>query len=187
MDFPYEQLSNYDISILRYIHHNRIESLDNFLYVISFTTSYVSISILLTILFFSYKKESPYLRSAFFKIATVLIVASLISFTLKKVISRERPFNIYPDIEKLSEAGNASFPSGHTLEAFAVAFAIAFLFPRLNYIIFVFSWACLVAYSRMALGVHYPFDVLGGILIGIGSSLVTLLIYNRIEWKKKIA
>jgi membrane-associated phospholipid phosphatase len=159
-------ISDLDISILRYINHNRVLAFDHVLYYISFTTTFVSIGLLLTILLVSLKTKSKPLRAMFYKILAVLIVVATLSFTLKTIIYRERPFVTYPDIEKLSEAGNSSFPSGHTLEAFAIAVAFSILIPKRKVIIPVFIWASVVAYSRMALGVHYPSDILSGMIIG---------------------
>ncbi len=159
-------LSDIDINILRLVQQHRIVALDNVLYLISFISSYISIGIVLTILITSLIKKSKPLRVIFYKMLAVLIVAALISFSLKTIINRERPFKTYPDIEKLSEGGNSSFPSGHALEAFAIAVAFSTLIPKKKYIILVFAWAILVGYSRIALGVHYPGDVLGGMIIG---------------------
>jgi len=159
-------LSELDIGILRLIHQHRIVAFDQLLYIISFTTSFISIGILLTILITSFKVRSKPLRIIFFKILAVFIVAATISLTLKTLIVRDRPFKTYPDIEKLSEAGSSSFPSGHTIEAFAIAVAFSLLIPKRKYIIAVFIWASLIAYSRMALGVHYPSDVISGMIIG---------------------
>jgi len=170
-------ISGFDISILRLIHQNRLVAIDQVLYIISFTTSFISIGLLLTILITSFKLKSKPLRHIFFKMLAVFIIAATISFTLKTFIIRERPFKTYPDIEKLSEAGNSSFPSGHTIEAFAIAVAFSILIPKRKYIIPIFIWASLVAYSRMALGVHYPSDVLSGMIIGaLIGWLVPLLI-----------
>jgi undecaprenyl-diphosphatase len=159
-------LTDIDISILREVQNNRILAFDHILYIISFISSYISIGIVLTIFITSLIKRSKQLRMIFFKMLAVFIVAALVSFTLKIIITRERPYITYPDIEKLSEAGNSSFPSGHTLEAFAIAVALSSLVPKRKFVIPVFIWACLVAYSRMALGVHYPSDVLSGMIIG---------------------
>jgi len=159
-------LSGLDIEILRLIHHNRVAALDNILYYISFTTTFVSIGLLLTILIYSLKTKSKPLRIVFYKILVVFIVVATLSLTLKTIIIRERPYISYPDIEKLSEAGSSSYPSGHAMEAFAIAVAFSILIPKRKFIIPLFIWASLVAYSRMALGVHYPSDVLSGIIIG---------------------
>lgn len=186
MNSFYNQFADYDIALLRFIHHNRIMALDSFLYYFSFATTFVSISLLLIILFQSIKIKSVALRVKFFKSLTVFIFAAILSLSLKNLIVRDRPFIRYPDIEKLSEAGNSSFPSGHTIEAFAVALAISILFPRRKYVIPVFLWAFLVAYSRVALGVHYPLDIIAGIFLGLIVSFFTLQIWNSLEWKKKI-
>jgi membrane-associated phospholipid phosphatase len=159
-------LSHLDISLLRAVHHHRIVALDQALYYLSLVSSYISICLVLSVLIAAIIKKSKSLRLIFYKMLTVLVIAALTSLLLKNVIIRERPFVTYPDIEKLSEAGSSSFPSGHTLEAFAIAVAFSIAFPRKKFIIPLFFWACLVAYSRMALGVHYPGDVAAGMVIG---------------------
>lgn len=159
-------ISDFDITILRFIHHNRIFAFDNILYYISYFATYVNIALLLTILAVSLIKKSKLLRVVFYKMVVVLIIAALMSTTLKSLLHRERPFVTYPDIVKLSQAGNSSFPSGHTLEGFAVAVAFSILVPKRKFYIPVFMWASVVAYTRMALGVHYPSDVLSGMIIG---------------------
>lgn len=167
------QFSELDISILRFIHHNRITAFDSFLYYASFATTFISISILLLVLILAIKHNSFELRIKFFKLLAVLLIAAIVSLSLKYSIVRERPFAIYTDIEKLSEAGNSSFPSGHTIEAFAIAFAVSTLFPKRKFIIPVFLWALLIAYSRMALGVHYPSDIFAGMFIGTSIGYLT--------------
>lgn len=178
-------LTEADISILRFIHHNRVVALDQVLYYISFSTTFVSIGILLAILFTSIKQKSKPLRIIFFKMLAVLLMAATISFTLKTLIVKERPFITYPDIEKLSEAGNSSFPSGHTTEAFAMAVALSLLIPKRKLVIPVFIWALLVAYSRMALGVHFPSDVFGGMVIGGLTGWLVTLSFKKAMFKKK--
>jgi len=177
-------LTNTDISLLRWIHHHRIQELDQVLYYISYSTSFISIGLVLTVLIISLKNKSKPLLVVFYKMLAVLIFAAVFSFTLKNLITRERPFKIYPDIEKLSEAGSASFPSGHTFEAFAMAIAFSIAFPKRKFIIPLFIWASVIAYSRMALGVHYPGDVLAGMILG---SLTGWFIPKLIKTKTNIS
>jgi membrane-associated phospholipid phosphatase len=159
-------ISGLDISILRFIHHNRVLAFDSVLYNISYTATFVSIGLLLILLFASIRSKSKPLWMVFYKMLAVFIIAAIISFTIKSIFERERPFITYQDIVKLSESGNSSFPSGHTLEAFAMVVAFSILVPKRKLFIPLFIWASVVAYSRMALGVHYPSDVLGGMVIG---------------------
>ena len=126
----------------------------------------LSISLTLLVIIMAIVRKSRVLVVQFIRLVAALLLALAITQGLKALISRDRPFDVYPYIEKLSSGGDSSFPSGHTLEAFAVAAALSLLFSRKWVIIPVYAWAVLVAYSRMALGVHYPTDVLAGIMIG---------------------
>jgi membrane-associated phospholipid phosphatase len=102
-------------------------------------------------------------------------VAGLISYVMKKSFSEPRPYEVDARITQLSVGGGYSLPSGHTTEAFASAMALTLLFPRWFVFIPMFSWASVVAMSRIYLGVHYPFDIFVGMLIG---SSVSFALYT---------
>ena len=174
----------YDISIVNWLHNHTIPYSIPVLQVISYTTTYVSILLAVSVLITSFINRSKEFRRKFYILAIVLIMVAIVSQGLKAVIVRDRPFETYSDIEKLSQAGGSSFPSGHTLEAFAMAAAMSFLFGRKRMAIAIFSWAFLVAYSRMVLGVHYPSDVLAGMLIGGFIGWVVPWIFNRFIYNK---
>lgn len=158
-------LSTIDITLLEWIQQNRAEFLDGFFQIFSGVTTFISIAIILTIGIFARFRRSCLKKMV--QAGLTLFLAALISYGLKSLFQRERPFRTYDTVEKLSRGGSPSFPSGHTLEAFAVATSIALIFRRRVVQVPVLIWACMVAYSRMALGVHYPSDVLGGMLIGM--------------------
>ena len=107
---------------------------------------------------------------------------------LKPLIGRIRPFMVNTAIELLVEApSSAAFPSGHTASSFAAVGAL---------------WACkspfwkpaavvaiLIALSRLYLYVHWPTDILGGIVVGwvcgyLGAKLI-MFIYKKIVAKKR--
>ncbi len=158
--------STFDITLLNWLHSHIIPHSVPVLQVISDTTTFVSVALVLLVVIISVVKKSKSMRMKFFTLVAVLIMVTVASQGLKAMIDRDRPFTTYPHIKKLSTGGDSSFPSGHTLEAFAVAAAISLLFSRKRIIIPMYIWAILVAYSRMALGVHYPTDVLAGMIIG---------------------
>jgi len=62
-----------------------------------------------------------------------------------------------------------SFPSGHATVSFACATVLALAVPRLS--LPLFTLAVLISFSRVYVGVHYPFDVLAGAVLGIAIAI----------------
>jgi undecaprenyl-diphosphatase len=92
---------------------------------------------------------------------------------LKFSTRRARPFQQCEGIEaRIHAVDRYSFPSGHTLHAVAFAALLAVWYPLLAPLLALF--AALVGLSRVALGVHYPSDVLAGALIGLCSTATLL-------------
>lgn len=117
--------------------------------------------------------DKEMIRNGYKSILTVGMSALLTS-GLKYVVNRPRPYVRYPnDIVPRCSTGPFSFPSGHTSLAFATATAITLSTRNIYLAIPSYLYAGFVGYSRMRLGVHFPSDVLGGMIIGIGSGLLT--------------
>lgn len=170
---------NADIDILRKINLGRSKQLDNTFIFISSTVTPVSILTPISVFCEGHTKHDSALQNKGLYIGASLILAAGISTSLKYAIDRKRPFITYPDIEKVSDAGSKSFPSGHTSSAFATATSLSLAFPKWYVIAPSFLWASAVGYSRMDLGVHYPSDVLGGAVVGAGSAFVC---YKANQW-----
>lgn len=103
-----------------------------------------------------------------------VLIAEGITFGLKNVVKRQRPYLAYPDlITGKSSSTDYSFPSGHSSVAFATATSLSLAFPKWYVIVPSFAYAASVGYSRMYLGVHYPSDVFGGAIIGAGTAYLT--------------
>jgi undecaprenyl-diphosphatase len=84
---------------------------------------------------------------------------------LKRLLKRPRPSVTLSQLQRHAANPDAfSFPSGHTASAFALATSACAIDPRLGVV--MFGLASSIAYSRVYLGVHYPLDVLAGILLG---------------------
>lgn len=134
--------------------------------------------------FFIYKY-----RTGAFKVLLMLVLAvglsDLIAYRgVKSIVQRARPFDdpiVSTWVRKLGPAHGTSFPSNHAANCFAGAAILGWYFTRRRY--FFYGLAAIVAYSRCAVGVHFPSDVLGGALLGIfvGYLIRTLLI-NRVQW-----
>jgi undecaprenyl-diphosphatase len=169
---------NADIDLLREINLNRNKALDPFLRGITHTAGPVAFVVpLLLLVVASIKKNRKLKRKAVIMVISVL-TAVIVTTTLKYTINRPRPFETYSFIEKVTSGGSPSFPSGHTTDAFVLATALSLAFPRRHIIWPAFLWATAIAYSRMSLGVHYPADVLVGILIGTGAALLWHIIFS---------
>ena len=130
---------------------------------------------------------------------SIVIEALLNNVLLKNLIARTRPYDeIEGLINLVGRQSDYSFPSDDTGAAFAVAGAmiVVALFglpmiektgefkredPSLTFkliSVILIMYATLLAFSRMYVGVHYPTDVLCGLLLGLGSSAVAYLIYQ---------
>jgi membrane-associated phospholipid phosphatase len=122
----------------------------------------------------------PY-GNARWKLACVsALVSAGLALGVNQVIShvweRARPFTEHPALTHVLSARTTdpSFPSDHASAAFAIAFAVL-AFSRRGGALFL-AGATLVGLSRIALGVHYPSDVLAGALVGyLAAVLVTTL------------
>ena len=113
-------------------------------------------------------------------------ISGLLTQILKHSLSRPRPrmMDTTPwEIRPSFESGLDSFPSGHTSASFSIATVLAVYFPKGRFL--WFGIAGFVSLCRVVKGSHFPTDILGGLLIGIGSGLV--LVYARNQWKAATA
>lgn len=93
---------------------------------------------------------------------------------LKNLIARPRPCWRHPEVEMLiGIPRDYSFPSGHTTVSFAGALVCYRMLPR-RYGIPALVLAGLIGFSRLYLGVHFPSDVLGGFLVALAGSGVSV-------------
>ena len=106
-------------------------------------------------------------RSGCILLAALILDLILCNGILKNLFHRVRPYDIRTSIELLVKRPvDYSFPSGHTAVSFAAASAAWFMKKRKTGVAFG-AVACLIAFSRLYLYVHYPTDVLAGAVIGI--------------------
>ena len=99
------------------------------------------------------------------------LVLSLVftNFLLKNLVARTRPFYISGVELLIKEPSEYSFPSGHASSSFAAAFVLwkeRARIGRVELYRWVMVLASLIAFSRLYLYVHYPTDVLAGLLVG---------------------
>ena len=108
---------------------------------------------------------------------------------LKNLFARTRPFDVNEAVQLLITAPkDFSFPSGHTAASFAAVAALYFTGEKKLWKVSLVL-AVLIAFSRMYLYVHYPTDILGGVLVGLGAGAagyyLVITLQERIGRRKK--
>jgi membrane-associated phospholipid phosphatase len=178
---------SYDVDLLRKINHSYTEPTGNVMWVISESITPVAIATPLSVFALAWIKKDRKIALKGLEIASAEIISSLITSPLKLGLKRERPFVTHNDINKYSTGGSYSFPSGHTSMAFATATSLSLVCPKWYVIVPSFTYASLMGYSRMYLGVHYPSDVLIGAIIGSGSAYLSHYLYEKFTKDKTIS
>lgn len=176
-------IQNADISILLYIQeHIRKEWMNGFWRAITFLGDGGWFWILLAVVLLIMKKT----RKAGVAAAIALVIGALITnVCLKNLVARVRPYDTYSALIPIVKRPiDWSFPSGHTCASFASAFVYFRLLPK-KYGIPALVLACMIAFSRLYLGVHYPTDVLAGFLIGLLASVLAVWMVRRFFDHKK--
>jgi undecaprenyl-diphosphatase len=120
------------------------------------------------------------ITAALLIIICIALSDQLSSNLLKHYFIRIRPCNALPDVHLLVGKTNSySFPSSHAVNNFAAATLFNYFYPKLRY--YLYSGAFLVAISRIFVGVHYPFDMLGGIAVGTLTALFIIYLWKIVD------
>ena len=129
----------------------------------------------------------PKTRKVGWMMMTALLGTLLVNnIILKNLVARTRPYEVIAGLTYLvPKPGEYSFPSGHAGSSFSVACVMFRQLPK-KYGVPALILAILIALSRLYVGVHYPSDVLFGIISGIAISYAAMAI---VEWigKKRTA
>ena len=153
-----------EIQILNFIQQFRSPAGDALMRFFTFLGDKGLIMILATLIFILYRRT----RIVGHSMAAALILDALVcNLIIKPLVARPRPFTVNTSIQLLiRKPMDYSFPSGHTAACFALVTALYLSgYKKCSYVAGVI--ACLITFSRMYLYVHYPTDVLGGLIIGI--------------------
>jgi undecaprenyl-diphosphatase len=111
----------------------------------------------------------------------LLVVSNAVSEQLKHLFQRPRPCLALETVRLLVGCSktNFSFPSSHASNITAQALLFAFFYRPIAVPLFLVAAA--VGYSRVYVGVHYPVDVVGGILVGLACGALFIFLTREIE------
>lgn len=159
---------------------------DNIMYYVSQFWVWIPLYVLIILLIVrKWRKESIWI---IITILIGLILTDQLSNLTKILFERLRPSH-EPALQGLVHhvkgyvGGNFSFVSGHSSNVFGIALITSLVIRNRVYGVLIFFWAALVAYSRIYLGVHYPLDILGGMVLGMSVTGSAYLILKGIQSK----
>jgi undecaprenyl-diphosphatase len=113
-------------------------------------------------------------RAAVAGLASIAVTATVVNVAVKPLARRRRPDRLaheVPIARHVPMPSSRSFPSGHSAAAFAFAGGAGEVVPAAS--LPLHALACLVAYSRVHTGVHYPLDAIAGSVLGATLSQIT--------------
>lgn len=170
-------IQNLDMTILNAINNYcHTSNLDKIMPLITSLGNVAIVWVIIAAVLFISKK---YRRESVMILAALLLATILGEEMLKHLVQRPRPCAGVPAASLLiGKPLTYSFPSGHSASSFAAAGIIAINIKR--YRVFAILLAVLIAFSRLYLYVHYPSDVLAGMLLGIACAVII-----QISFKKK--
>ena len=136
--------------------------------------------ILIAVIMCFFKKTRPLgLTAGIALVFSVLINNALI----KPNVGRIRPYEVIDGLKLLIEKQHdPSFPSGHSGASFAAAVVFLVKGPKKIGIPSIIM-AFLIAFSRLYVGVHYPTDVIAGIITGTCCAIIAIMIWSIVEKK----
>lgn len=117
-------------------------------------------------------------------VLSILVADQVSSGLIKHLVERLRPTHD-PSLESMVHVINGyrgglyGFVSSHAANSFAIATLLALVMRHRVVTLSMFTWALLQCYSRVYLGVHYPGDILGGIIVGV---LAGWLVWQLMRW-----
>ncbi|MGN0156613.1 MAG: phosphatase PAP2 family protein [Lachnospiraceae bacterium] len=119
-------------------------------------------------------------RAGMMSLISLALCFCVTNLFLKNLFNRIRPYEVVNGLELLIEKQkDFSFPSGHSASSFASAVVLYKTLPK-RYGVIILGMAFIISLSRLYVGVHYPSDVIAGIMIGTITAIAVIMVQKRI-------
>ena len=182
-----EIITNIDFSILDFIQENiRNAFLDPVMAVLGYLGEAGAVWIILGIVLLFFRKTRP---AGVCMMAAMALGYLIGDIGIKHLVARPRPFLVNTDVDLYINAPTShSFPSGHSTASFAAVTSLFGMLKEKRWIAYsALGLAILIVFSRLYNYVHYPSDVLCGILLGVICGLVMALIFKKTKLDKRLS
>jgi len=170
-----EIIQSFDNTVQEFIQTHMTSAFLDF--IMPFITKLGSGGMIWIVVALAFLRSKQYRINGFMLIGSLLLCLLIGNLTLKPLVARIRPCDMNTAFPLLiARPTDFSFPSGHTMSSFAAASVIFHANPSMGIVAFVL--ASLIAFSRLYLYVHFPSDILAGIVLGMFISFTVVWFFK---------
>ena len=193
-----EQLLHIDTEVLLAINGWHAPWADRLMWIVSAKETWIPLYLLLVgLLVWRYRKPAMTSVKWLQKVPVCVVVIVVIGLAvgaadfiasgiLKDLVARPRPTRV-PELEGVLhlvngyKSGKFGFVSSHAANTMAVALLFSLIWRKKIATVGMMLWVAVNCYSRMYLGVHYPLDILGGLMVGALMAVVAYVVLRRLD------
>jgi len=178
-------LNLWDTNLFLFINGIHASFFDGIMFAISAKLTWVPLYIAaLYVVIKKWKRESVWVILAL--VLCIVIADQVSSGIIKHAVQRLRPSHA-EDLKGMVHlvkgygGGMFGFVSSHAANSFGFALLSSILFKNRKYTFVIFGWAALLSYSRVYLGVHYPGDIFGGMIVGVLAAMICFFAIKKLR------